>query len=399
MIPTRQLTGFPTVAKIRKGMPKRKTERGETMGPDLKNRFRIEFLPGTNLAAPGEKSVREKFHALHEKEFIKYPENFVTREGYELTFLQATIPCHKVWDGWRWFNETYNAAGMRIAQADNERYLIKKNPMTMELMVKDGEPYTPFNVGDAISYKRDDKEYKLKMKSIGKLDLMLPELGEMVSFELRTTSYIDSLLIHKNLMAIQGIADILNGGIVAGIPLDIYRVEMDSPWHKDGVAHKGKQWFIQIKANAEWANAAIKRMNNFALAGAVTGFLQPPTAADVPADLPSEAMEDGESSVEDGDTVSAVVESNVSADEETMDKSWMDLTTELPIESMAPGPMKMKPNETITDGEWTRFGELVQKAENAGVKGIPEYKREKMTASTVNGATQWLKGKMEALKK
>ena len=287
MLPERQRTAFPTVANIRKGTPRFKTTEGkERMGKDLKNKFRVEFLPGTG-------GIRETFHKIHPDSYVKYPSNFLTPDGFELTYLQARIPTKSVWDGWEWYNETYNAAGMLIARADGDQYITRKDPLTMEKVVEHGQPYEKFNPGDVIQYERDGKTYQLKMKSMGRLLLFLPELGEFVSFELRTTSYIDCLLIDQNLRAIQGVADFLNNGVAGGIPLDIYRVEMDSPWHKDGVSRKGKQWFIQIKANEAWAKAAIQRMSSYALNGESTaGLLNPPTIT-IP-DLPTHAYEESD---------------------------------------------------------------------------------------------------------
>ena len=68
------------MATIRKGTPKRKIEkvyngvekdRGSA-GVDLKNKFRIDFLPGT-------KRARDSWHSLHDKEYIKYPATSCSR--------------------------------------------------------------------------------------------------------------------------------------------------------------------------------------------------------------------------------------------------------------------------------------------------------------------------------
>jgi hypothetical protein len=319
-LPVRQAVSFPTVAKIRKGTPKRiGTKDGreyQMMGKDLKNKFRIEFLPGT-------KDIQEKWHTLHEKDLVKYGDKFVTAEGYEVNYIRAMIPTEKVMDGWRWSNETYNTAGMLIASADGERYWTKKDPITMETIVKNGEPYTEFNVGDAVQYTNSKgNKISLKLKSTGKLDLFLPELGEFVCFELRTASYLDSLYIEKNLRAIQGIANAINGGMAGGIPLDIYRVEVETPYMSNGESHKGKQWFIQIKANSEWAEAAIKRMNSFAMGGS-QALLQAPSFA-IP-ELPSIASE--ETDDEDGETPEKIIaETNITEGSVTeyTSEQWAD---------------------------------------------------------------------------
>lgn len=380
---TRQSGAFPIVAKIRKGKPKQKMIKTygdvkkeiEIMGPDLKNKFRFDFLPGTDSPQPdGKPSIRQVFHALHEKDYVKYPDKFVTADGYEVTHIKAMLATTKALDGWQWKNATYNTAGALVASADGEKYITKKDPITMETLIKRGEPYEKFNVGDAVSYFRGDKEYKLKLKSEGKLDLFLHYLGEFVSFQLITNSYIDSLYIEKQLNAIQGIANLVNGGVVGGIPLDIYRVEMDTPYQDDKGSHKGKQWFIQIKVDSSVANSIIGRMNNFSLGNQSTNLLQP-----INENLPSEAYEEND----------GVEEGEISIED-------VDESTELVIESTFPS--KLKPNEIITDSEWENFGKLVQIGHNAGLK-LPEYIRGEMNPSMVNGATQYIKTKLEKLSK
>ncbi len=308
----RQSVGFPTVAYIRKGTPKRimlnkDKKEYEAMGRDLKNKFRIEFLSGTDFQRQdGKPSIRQVWHSLHEKDYVKYGDKYVTPDGYEVDYIRAMIPTAKVMDGWEWSNKTYNASGMLIASADGERYITKKDPLTMETLVRRGEPYTKFEYGDAITYKNEKgNTVNLKLKSSGRLKLFIPEMGEFVSFELRTTSYIDSLNIERNLQAIQQIADAINGGMAGGIPLDIYRVEVETPYFLDGKSHKGKQWFIQIKANSEWANSAIARLNSYAM-----GVPQLPSpAVFVPPNLPVSAIEDHD---DEGDTPEQVILDNVS---------------------------------------------------------------------------------------
>lgn len=309
----RQSVGFPTVAYIRKGTPKRillnkDTKKPyEVMGKDLRNKFRVEFLSGTDFKrAGGRPSIREIWHSLHADSYVKYGDKYVTPDGYEIEYIRAMIPTAKVMDGWEWSNKTYNASGMLVASADGERYITKKDPLTMEYIVRNGEPYTPFEYGDAVSYKNENgKTINLKLKSSGRLKLFIPEMGEFVSFELRTSSYIDSLNIQNNLLAIQQIADTINGGRAGGIPLDIYRVEVETPYFAEGKSHKGKQWFIQIKANSDWANNAIRRLSQHAMG---TLQLEAPSVV-IPSNLPESAME--ETDDDDGEPVEQIVAENV----------------------------------------------------------------------------------------
>ena len=122
------------------------------MGKDLKNKFRIEFLSGTDFQREGGRpSIRQIWHNLHEKDYVKYGDKYVTPDGYEVDYIRAMIPTARVMDGWEWSNKTYNSSGMLIASADGEKYITKKDPLTMETIVKRGEPYTKFEYGDAIS--------------------------------------------------------------------------------------------------------------------------------------------------------------------------------------------------------------------------------------------------------
>ena len=47
---TRQSAAFPTAAILRKGGPKVKKDGKEVMGPDLSDRFRVDWLPGVDPA-------------------------------------------------------------------------------------------------------------------------------------------------------------------------------------------------------------------------------------------------------------------------------------------------------------------------------------------------------------
>ena len=261
----RQSIAFPTIGKIRKGLPKQKVEKnygGQTktidvMGRDLKTKFRIELLPGLKP------EMKEKFHETFKKFYVKYPDNFLTPEGYEMEYIRAVIPTKQALAGFRWSNEAYNGTNVLIARAEGDRYTFRRNPVTMEVEVENGEPYEKFDFNNPLMYEKGNNEYKLQLKSSSTLNLFLPEFGEFVSFEMKSTSYIDSLNIRKNLMAVQEIADMVNGGNAGWIPLDIYRSEQETPYVSNGSGHKSKQYFIQIKANSEWSKKAIAEMNTF----------------------------------------------------------------------------------------------------------------------------------------
>ena len=57
-------------------------------------------------------------------------------------------------------------------------------------------------------------------------------------------------------------------------------------------------------------------------------------------------------------------------------------------------PVQVKKGEPITAEQWEAFGQLVQRATDAGVK-LPDYKRAEMTPAQVFGATKYIEGKLK----
>ena len=253
---------LPEVAIIRKGDAKIKKNRPdgsayETVGPDLKDRFRVVFAPGT---AEYQKIFEAKYHTLK-------PER-----------IRAMVLSRSVWESWSWANEAYTA-GRMVAKADDTHYLMKRNPVTGEYEVRDGQPFVAFEPGQCITYTgKEGKPITLKLRTVGRLRLFVPEMERLVQLTLKTTSYYDRLNIDGQLRSIQAMADTLNKGNAAGIPLHVFRMEQEVVWNKpDGSAQRVKKWLVNIEADSEWVKAATARLSQFALTGeAITGFLQPP---------------------------------------------------------------------------------------------------------------------------
>ena len=192
------------------------------------------------------------------------------------TKVRAMVPFPSVWRAWEYYNEAYNA-GRMIARADDSHFLVYRNPLTGEYAVTDGQPHMEYHPGMKISYERNGRTYELPLKSTGRLKLWLPELERMVFVTLKTTSFYDCQNISANLAAVQGIADALNNGNAAGIPLWIYRKEQEIVWNKpDGSASRIKKWLVQIEVDPAFVKQAFQRMSQFALTGAQpAGYLQP----------------------------------------------------------------------------------------------------------------------------
>jgi hypothetical protein len=251
---------LPEVGVIRKGDAKVKTVKNgrevETVGPDLKDRFRVSFPPG---ADEYRKIFEARYHTLK-------PES-----------IRAMVLSRSVWQSWSWANEAYNA-GRMIAKADDTHYLVLRDPLTGAYKVRDGEPFTEYSPGGCVSYERDGKHFDLKLRTVGRLRLFVPEMERLCQFQLKTTSYYDRLNIERQLSTIQMLADTLNGGNAAGIPLRIFRMEQEVTWNKpDGGASRVKKWLVNIEADSEWVRAATRRLHDFALTGEMAvGLLTPP---------------------------------------------------------------------------------------------------------------------------
>ena len=275
---------FPEVALIRKGSKKKpgKSHDGrdiEVVGDDLKNLLRVEFCPG----------VDEKIVAAF----------FDCYKTFTPDRIRAMVPFRSVWKAFTSFNEAYNA-GRRIAQADDEHYLMLR--INGEYEVRNGEPFRPYHPGDLIRYERNGQSFALKLKPTNRLRLFLPEVGHLVNFTLKTTSFYDRENIKQQIGAIQAIADALNGGNAAGIPFYVYRFEREVTWNRPGgSALRVKKWLIHIEADPDWVQAAIARMSNFAFTGqAFSGPVKPlelttdPEAEDDEEDETGEAQAVGE---------------------------------------------------------------------------------------------------------
>lgn len=302
MVTPRQQVAFPDVAIIHKGTPKKivvKDDRKvEIQGKDLNNKFRIHFLPGTD-------AVRAAWHERHAAEYKEYGPDFTIPFGYELTSFRAVCPAPSVWDAWDYGNEIYSA-GRRVALADDDHYIFRREPPSWDYTIRNGIPLTKFTPGDTIEYNIKDRNdpnksrhIVLQMKTHGRLRLVMEDMvntGNLVQFILKTTSFYDCQNIRKQLAGIQAIADMVAGGNAGGVPFEVYRSEQEITWNKpDGSAARVKKWFINIKADPDWVKFAFARLGKNALAGEkITQALIPATVSGT-VDPAKEEFEDSDS--------------------------------------------------------------------------------------------------------
>lgn len=296
----KQSIAFPEVAILRKGSPKRKNKNGGypefIQGTDLGNVFRLAFLPGTDH----HKQAFESIYCTKEFGAVKkvYGSDYAEPEGYEVARLRCCVVTRSALDAWEWGNEAYNA-GRLVARADDEKFLMMRDPTNGTFLVQDGEPYTPYTVGQTIDYKNaKGATVKLPIKTHGRLRLLLYNFGRMVYVTLKTTSFYDRLNITANLAAIQFLAETLNNGNAAGIPFYIYRRQQEVVWNKpDGSAQRVKKWVVNIEADPEWVASAMARLSRFALGDGGAPLSLP---APVEISTPIDPAQDGEDEAEPG---------------------------------------------------------------------------------------------------
>lgn len=290
MVTRKQAISFPEVGTIRKGDAKRKNEKGiEVVGKDLGDKFRVVFYPGTE--GPDGRTADVAFFAHY--------------ETYTPKRILAMLPFRTLAESFTDYNEAYNA-GRMIAQADDEHYLVYRNPADGEYLVQNGEPFKPYKPGDVIEYERGGKAYALRMKPYIRLKLWLPVFGRMVYMTLKSTSFYDRENIRAQLGGIQEIANALNNGSVAGIPFWVYRRETDITWNKpDGTAQRVKKWLINIEVDPTWVQAAMERYQRLAMGERFTALLEPvnhPAEVAAPAHAPDPEIDEDDEDVIDAES-------------------------------------------------------------------------------------------------
>lgn len=279
---------YPTVAHIRKGKPKIKVTKGdrtyEQLAPkaDLNQKFRVHFLPGTD-------NFKELYGRFHPGALVKYPDNSTIADGYEVTEIRAIVPVRDIWKAWRKGYVAHNDS-REIARTDEygHHFITKRDPLTGKYLVRRGEPFTPFTPGETINYQKNGKDIELKFTPYGQLRLVCSDMiaggGQLVEFELKTTSFYDCQKLEAQLAGISALADAASGANAAGIPLRIFRMEEEVLWNKpDGGGARVKKWLVNIQADPAWVKNTFNRLGQMALAGGEAGYL--PASVTVSGDI------------------------------------------------------------------------------------------------------------------
>lgn len=132
-------------------------------------------------------------------------------------------------------------------------------------------------------------------KQVGRLKVIIPELGRLAYVVVLTTSIHDIMEIHANLSAYEALRDGLQG-----IPFILSRVPrmISTPSGKDGKRARREKWLIHIEAAPAWVNAQLSVMQRKALPSAIdheTGEIVEPLQIDSGVkweELPSESIKE-----------------------------------------------------------------------------------------------------------
>ena len=235
---------FPEVARIRKGSAQTQKDGKTQIGKDLGQKLRIAFEPGNE-------EISRRFEEMH--------------GGFLVDRIHAMIPFDMSLC-WSHGYEAYSSGG-RVALVDDEteNYIMLRNPNSFDYEVLDGKPEKKFIRGESIQYEKNGKAYKLAIKPFSRLKLFLPELERFVFVLLQSTSFYDRENLKAQLAAIQVIADTVNHGSVAGIPIDIYRMPKSVLWKSDTGAKRVEKWLLNIEIDPSWVAKATQRLGALAM--------------------------------------------------------------------------------------------------------------------------------------
>lgn len=227
---------FPQIGTIRKG--DKKTE--NKPGKDL-TYFRVE--------------IDER-----EKEAIA---SFDKAYGPKPTDLNVLLPFNEIekfWDAWR---ELYNT-GALVHRCDGEFVNYEIDPVSGQVLVRDWLN----DQGERVACKLQKHPDKRKRcRPVGRLKVVIPELGRLGYFTLNTTSLFDVIHISEQLGALAQI----NNGQMAGVPMILKRrpamVSTPITDKETGQTKRARveKWLISIEANPKWVAAKIKSMHLAAL--------------------------------------------------------------------------------------------------------------------------------------
>jgi hypothetical protein len=228
---------FPQIGNVRKGAKKT----ANAPGADLKY-FRVEF---------DEKEPQSS--AL-----------FLDKYGNQPTEINFVFPFNEIERCWEAWLEAYTA-GRMVARSDGEYFTYwlddKGEPKVMGGVDKDGQ-----KVPHVELVGKDYKGNPVKLRPVGRLRIVIPELQRLAYLVVHTTSKHDIINISEQLEGIKTI----NGGRLVGIPLVLRRRPrmISTPDLNDKAKRvRREKWLLSIEADPEWVKAKLMEVKRAALPG------------------------------------------------------------------------------------------------------------------------------------
>lgn len=236
---------FPIVGHIRKGGPKTGEGESTRIGKDLEF-FRVEF-------DEGESELVEKFRRIY---------------GEQPRSLRVVLPFNEIdrfFDCWQ---EAY-LAGAMIHRCDGERVQWARDPETGEILVKDwkgpggqevlcsGGPVAFYTTGQG-------KKKSVKCDRVGRLKVILPELGRLACLVVHTGSALDVVNLNGQLEWYKWLAN----GKLTGLTFQLKRKpSMVSTPTPEGKRVRRKKWLLHLEADPEWVSEMLKNLKTSVLPG------------------------------------------------------------------------------------------------------------------------------------
>lgn len=212
---TDNVAAFPRIGELRKGAEKPKT--GNKPGADLTH-FRFTSK---------DSAVSSKFHAVY---------------GSEPAAINVFFPYATADENLEAWIEEWAAGGLKW-RGDGKTLHIWQT--------KDG------------TYSQEPKPQPQNGgKQVGRLKVIIPELGRLAYVVALTTSTHDIMEVHANLKAFEALR-----GDLRGIPFILSRVPrmISTPSGKNGQRARREKWMWHIEASTEWVQAQLSVMQRQAL--------------------------------------------------------------------------------------------------------------------------------------
>jgi len=377
---------FPEIGQIRKGA--KKTDNAP--GRDL-TYFRVEF-------DENEKESSDKFFSIY---------------GEQPTEIRIVLPFNdieRMWDAWL---EGYTA-GRMVARSDGDHFTYLIDTQTGEFLVKGGLDVKtglpkPYIDGQVVGYWTDknNKKHPVFCKPVGRLKVIVPELGRAAYLTVMTTSTHDIGNISAQLDAFKAV----NNGLIAGIPLILRRrpKKISCP-NADGTRARRVKWMLSIEADPQWMAKMIGHLNTLALPGG-NEFVALPNGEEV--EVTPDEFNEPDDEIQDAEFTEAEPEQPAQEPAGNGNKQPAQATTrQQPAQTKAPTASPAKPapakpaptkpaqpaatNDKPDDKAWTAWYKLVGDADAMGV--VTPEPPDDVTTADLRKLYGQVKADMEAAK-